>query len=34
VKSTAVAALLVDTLERLDPRLPDPEPGLDGLVIS
>jgi PPK2 family polyphosphate:nucleotide phosphotransferase len=34
VKSTAVAALLVDTLERLDPRLPDPEPGLEGLVIS
>jgi PPK2 family polyphosphate:nucleotide phosphotransferase len=34
VKSTAVAALLVDTLERLDPHLPDPEPGLDGLVIA
>ena len=34
VKSTAVAALLVDTLERLDPRLPEPEPGVEGLVIS
>ena len=34
VKSTAVAALLVDALERLGPRLPDPEPGLEGLVIA
>ncbi len=34
VKSTAVATLLVDTLERLDPRLPDPEPGIEGLVIQ
>ena len=33
VKSTAVATLLVDTLERLDPQLPDPEPGIEGLVI-
>src|SRR6187551_1149129 len=32
VKSTAVATLLVDTLERLDPKLPDPEPGIEGLV--
>jgi PPK2 family polyphosphate:nucleotide phosphotransferase len=34
VKSTAVATLLVATLERLDPKLPDPEPGIEGLVIQ
>ena len=34
VKSTAVATIVVDMLERLDPRLPDPEPGLEGLVIA
>ena len=34
VKSTAVAHLLVDALEAIDPRLPDPEPGLEGLVIE
>ena len=34
VKATAVAELLVDALERLDPRLPEPEEGLDGLVIE
>jgi PPK2 family polyphosphate:nucleotide phosphotransferase len=34
VKSTAVATLLVDTLERLDPKLPDPESGIEGLVIQ
>ena len=34
VKSTAVATLLVDTLERLDPKLPEPEPGVEGLVIE
>lgn len=34
VKSTAVASLLVDTLERLDPRVPDAEPGLDGFVVA
>jgi PPK2 family polyphosphate:nucleotide phosphotransferase len=34
VKSTAVAMLLVEALERLDPKLPEPEPGLDGLVIT
>jgi PPK2 family polyphosphate:nucleotide phosphotransferase len=33
VKATAVAELLVDTLERIDPQLPEPEEGLDGLVI-
>jgi PPK2 family polyphosphate:nucleotide phosphotransferase len=34
VKALAVARLLVDTLERLDPQLPDPEPGLEGLVVE
>jgi len=34
VKSTAVATLLAETLERLDPKLPEPEAGLDGLVIE
>ena len=34
VKSTAVAMLLVEALERLDPKLPEPEPGLGGLVIT
>lgn len=34
VKSTAVAALLVAAVERLDPTMPDPEPGLEGLVIA
>ena len=34
VKSTAVATIVVDVLERLDPRLPDPEPGLEELVIA
>lgn len=34
VKSTAVATLLLDVLERLDPRLPEAEPGLEGLVIA
>jgi PPK2 family polyphosphate:nucleotide phosphotransferase len=34
VKSTAVAMLLVEVLERLDPKLPEPEPGLEGLVIT
>jgi PPK2 family polyphosphate:nucleotide phosphotransferase len=34
VKATAVAALLVDALERMDPQLPEPEEGLDGLVIT
>ena len=30
VKATAVAELLVDALERIDPQLPEPEEGLDG----
>jgi PPK2 family polyphosphate:nucleotide phosphotransferase len=34
VKALAVARLLVDALERLDPQLPEPEPGLDGLVVE
>jgi len=31
---TGGATLLVDTLERLDPKPPDPEPGIEGLVID
>jgi PPK2 family polyphosphate:nucleotide phosphotransferase len=34
VKSTAVATLLVDALERIDPQLPEPEAGVEGLVIA
>jgi polyphosphate kinase 2 (PPK2 family) len=34
VKSTAVATLLVATLVQLDPKLPEPEPGIEGLVIQ
>jgi polyphosphate kinase 2 (PPK2 family) len=34
VKSTAVAALLVAALDELDPQFPEPEPGLEGLVIA
>jgi PPK2 family polyphosphate:nucleotide phosphotransferase len=34
VKATAVAELLVDALERIDPKLPEPENGLEGLVIE
>jgi PPK2 family polyphosphate:nucleotide phosphotransferase len=33
VKATAVATLLVDALERIDPQLPEPEDGVDGLVV-
>jgi PPK2 family polyphosphate:nucleotide phosphotransferase len=33
VKSLAVATLLVDALERMDPKLPDPEPGIEGLTM-
>jgi PPK2 family polyphosphate:nucleotide phosphotransferase len=33
VKALAVATLLVDALERMDPQLPDPEPGLEDLEI-
>ena len=34
VKATAVAELLVAALERIDPQLPEPEDGLEGLVVS
>jgi len=34
VRDVAVASLLVDVLTRLDPRIPDPEPGLEGLVVE
>lgn len=34
VKATAVAALLVHALERIDPQLPEPEDGIDGLVVA
>jgi len=34
VKALAVAELLVAALERLDPRLPEPESGLEGLRIA
>ena len=34
VKATAVATLLVDALERIDPQLPEPEAGLDGIRIA
>jgi len=34
VKSTAVAELLVAALERIDPRLPAPEAGIEGLVVT
>jgi PPK2 family polyphosphate:nucleotide phosphotransferase len=34
VKATAVAELLVAALERIDPQLPGPEEGLEGLVIE
>jgi PPK2 family polyphosphate:nucleotide phosphotransferase len=34
VKATAVATLIVDALERLDPQLPDPEPGIEKLRID
>jgi PPK2 family polyphosphate:nucleotide phosphotransferase len=34
VKALAVAQLLVDALERIDPRLPDSEPGIESLVVE
>jgi PPK2 family polyphosphate:nucleotide phosphotransferase len=34
VKATAVAELLVAALERIDPQLPEPEKGLEGLVVT
>jgi PPK2 family polyphosphate:nucleotide phosphotransferase len=34
VKALAVAELLTHTLERMDPQLPEPEPGIEGLRIE
>jgi PPK2 family polyphosphate:nucleotide phosphotransferase len=34
VRNLAVGEILVATLERLDPRLPAPDPGLEGLEVS
>ena len=34
VKAYAVGKLLAEELERLDPQLPEPEPGIEGLVID
>ena len=34
VRDVAVATLLVDVFERLDPRIPDPEPDLRGIVVE
>ena len=34
VKALVVAELVARTLERLDPQLPDPEPGLEGMQIT
>jgi PPK2 family polyphosphate:nucleotide phosphotransferase len=34
VKATAVAEILVDALERIDPQLPEAEEGMEGLVVE
>jgi PPK2 family polyphosphate:nucleotide phosphotransferase len=34
LKSLVVAQLLVETLERMDPKLPEPEPGIEGLIVT
>ena len=34
VKAVAVAQLLVDALEQIDPKLPEPEPGIEGLKVD
>jgi hypothetical protein len=34
VRDLAVTTILVDVFERLDPRLPDPDPGLEALVVE
>lgn len=34
VRDVAVATLLVDVFRGLDPQIPDPEPGLEGLVVE
>ena len=32
-RNLAISSILIDTLERLDPQIPDPEPGLEGIVV-
>ncbi len=34
VRDIAVATILVDVFERLDPRIPEPEPGLEGIIVE
>jgi polyphosphate kinase 2 (PPK2 family) len=34
VRDVAVAELLIRVLEALDPQIPDPEPGLEGIVVE
>jgi PPK2 family polyphosphate:nucleotide phosphotransferase len=34
VRDVAVAELLIRVLEELDPQIPDPEPGLEGIVVE
>ena len=34
VKAVASARLVLDALERIDPQLPPPEPGIEGLVVE
>ncbi len=34
VKATAVAELLVAAIERIDPQLPEPEDGMEGLIVE
>ena len=34
VRDVAVAEALLDVFERLDPEIPDPEPGLEGLIVE
>ena len=34
VRDVAAAQLLVETLEGMDPQIPPPEPGLEGLVVE
>ena len=33
-RDVAIATLLVDVFERLDPKIPEPDPGLDGLRVE
>ena len=33
VKALAVGELLLDALERIDPKIPDPPPGIEGLKV-